>query len=222
LVGGGTVNFHDELDKNGFPKYTAYNSCYLFDRSGELAGRYDKMIPLPFGEYIPLAETFPFLKDLIQGPGNFRAGTQVTYFKTSTKEFSYGFSTPICYEAILERQMRKMADTELFINLTNDAWFGDTQAPHQHAMRSTVQAIQYGRPLWRRAYTGVSFVVEPHGKILYETKPFEEVAKVEEIRMVQLNTLYRKGGWLFPWCWMIGWIILWLRVRLVPPKEHSK
>ena len=40
--------------------------------------------------------------------------------------------------------MRQMADTDLFINITNDAWFGDTQAPHQHAMLSTVQAIQYG------------------------------------------------------------------------------
>ena len=64
LVGGGTINFHDELDEDGFPTYTAYNSCYLFDDGGDITGRYDKMVPLPFGEYIPFAETFPILRKM--------------------------------------------------------------------------------------------------------------------------------------------------------------
>ena len=216
LVGGGTINFHDELDEEGYPTYTAYNSCYLFNRKGEITGRYDKMVPLPFGEYIPFADTFPVLRSLIKGPGNFRAGNSVTYFTSEGKDFSYSFSTPICYEAILQSQMEKMSNTDLFINITNDAWFGNTAAPHQHAMLTTVQAIQYGRPLFRLAYTGVSFVVEPHGKILYETKPFEEVTTTELVRLGKIDTLYNKGGWLFPWLCLVGNLYLlvqWYRER---------
>ena len=215
LIGGGTINFHDELDADGFPTYTAYNSCYLFDDGGDITGRYDKMVPLPFGEYIPFAETFPILRKWIRGPGNFRAGKEVTYFNAKTDSLDYTFSTPICYEAILNYQMHKMSDADLFINITNDAWFGKTAAPHQHAMLTTVQAIEWGRPLFRLAYTGVSFVVEPHGQILYETKPFEEVSRVEPIRMGQINTIYRQGGWIFPWLWVTfwGWTFGWMVVE---------
>jgi len=93
-------------------------------------------------------------------------------------------------------------------------------------MLTTVQAIEWGRPLFRLAYTGVSFVVEPHGKILYETKPFEEVSRVEPIRMGQINTIYRQGGWLFPWLWVTfwGWTFGWMileRRTFAPPREQS-
>ena len=205
LIGGGTVNFHDEKDDDGNPTYTAYNSCYLFDQQGEITGRYDKMIPLPFGEYIPFADTFPILRKIIKGPGNFQPGKSVTYFKANNDKLEYSFSTPICYEAILNSQMRKMAEADLFINITNDAWFGDTAAPHQHAMLATVQSMEWGRPMFRLAYTGVSMVIEPHGQILYETKPFEEVMTVEEIRMASVETIYRRGGWIFPWLWTFVW-----------------
>ena len=101
-----------------------------------------------------------------------------------------------------------MANTDLFVNITNDAWFGDTQAPHQHAMLAAVQSIEYGRPMLRIAYTGISCVFEPHGQILYATKPFTEVAKVEDIRMLKVNTVYRRGGWVFPYLWIIFWVVL--------------
>ena len=212
LIGGGTITFHDEVDEQGYPTYTAFNSCYLFDHDGEITGRYDKMILLPFGEYMPLADVFPFLK-LIQGPGKFQKGEQVTFFTATKATNPYTFSTPICYEAILNFQMRKMSNADLFINITNDAWFGDTPAPHQHAMLTTVQAIEWGRPLLRIAYTGVSFVVEPHGVIKYETKPFVEEARVEELRLGKIQTIYRMGGWIFPWLWVLASAVFLYRSR---------
>ena len=199
LVGGGTITIHDTKDAEGYPEYTAYNSAYLFNREGEITGRYDKMVLLPFGEYIPLSETFPIIRELLKGPGNFKRGSEVTVFKAQADGFEYTFTAPICYEAILHSQMNKMSEADLFVNITNDAWFGDTQAPHQHAMLATVQAAQYGRPLLRIGYTGVGMIVEPHGVIKGETKPFTEVAKTEEIRMAKIPTFYRRIGWLFPW-----------------------
>lgn len=205
LIGGGTIELHEGTTSDGRQRFTAYNSCYMFDREGELGGRYDKMVPLPFGEYLPLADTFPFLRDLIQGPGDFKAGEEVTFFQGSLPDGDpYVFTTPICYEAILSRQMWKMRQADLFVNITNDAWFGDTAAPHQHGMLAAVQAIEHGRPLLRIAFTGVSMIVEPHGRIRYETEPFTEVIKVEDLRMGKVETLYARGGWMFAWLCVFG------------------
>ena len=219
LVGGGTITFHDEANDDGYPNYTAYNSCYLFNRKGEVAGRYDKMVLLPFGEYIPFSDTFPILKRIIRGPGNFQRGSSVTVFKAKGDNFDYSFTSPICYEAILHSQMDKMKDSDLFVNITNDAWFGKTQCPYQHAMLATVQSIQYGRPMLRIGYTGIGMIVEPHGQIRNETEPFVEVATIGEIRMAQIPTIYRYGGWLFPWACILGWIGVIFRGRKIETTE---
>lgn len=201
LIGGGTIELLEGTTADGRQRFTAYNSCYKFDRSGNLGGRYDKMVPLPFGEYLPLSDVFPILRELIQGPGDFRAGREVVRFSASSRRGSvqYDFSTPICYEAILGAQMWKMRGVDLLVNITNDAWFGDTAAPHLHAMLAAVRAMELGRPLLRVAYTGIGMVVEPHGQILYETDPFQEVARVETLRLGQVQTLYARGGFVFPW-----------------------
>jgi len=198
LIGGGTVERGTNSDGSKWRK--AFNSAYSFTRDGKLDLRYDKMVPLPFGEYIPLADTFPWLRGIVQGPGDFRKGKVATTFKAKDAQGDeYSYSTPICYEGILNGAMRKLSEVDLFINITNDAWFGDTGCPHQHAMLTAGQAVQWGRPLLRIAYTGISWVVEPHGDILYETVPFTEVASVEKIRLGTINTLYRRSGWLFPY-----------------------
>lgn len=221
LIGGGTIELHDGTTSDGRQRFTAYNSCYMFDRAGELGGRYNKMVPLPFGEYLPLADVFPILRELIQGPGDFKAGEEVTFFQGSLPDGDpYVFTSPICYEAILTRQMWKMRDTDLFVNITNDAWFGDTAAPHQHSMLAAVQAIEHGRPLLRVAFTGISMIVEPHGQILYETEPFVEVVKAEELRMGRVETLYARGGWLFSWLCILGSLIgvVTARMRATPSR----
>jgi apolipoprotein N-acyltransferase len=198
LIGGGTMERGRNPDGSKWRK--AYNSAYSFTRDGKLDLRYDKMVPLPFGEYIPLAETFPWLRTIVQGPGDFRKGKEPTVFQAKDAEGNgYSYSTPICYEGILSSAMKRLSNVDLFVNITNDAWFGDTGCPHQHAMLTAGQAVQWGRPLLRIAYTGISWVVEPHGNILYETTPFTEVAKVEQIRLGSINTVYRKGGWIFPY-----------------------
>jgi apolipoprotein N-acyltransferase len=188
LVGGGTT----ERDPKDRRRRTSWNSCYLFNPGTGLAGRYDKMVPLPFGEYLPWP--FVYLRSFIEGVGNFQAGEEATVFHTPKASFT----TPICYEAILESQMRRLMDADLFVNITNDGWFGDTAAPHQHAMLAAVHAVELGRPMLRIAYTGISMVVEPHGRILHETKPYTEVAEVAEIRLGAFDTPYRRWGRYFP------------------------
>jgi apolipoprotein N-acyltransferase len=189
LVGGGTR----EEDPENPGHRASWNSAYLFGRDGEIAGRYDKMVPMPFGEYLPWPVSY--LKPWIEGVGSFRAGTHATEFKTD----KFSFSVPICYEAILEAQMRTLSGADVFVNITNDGWFGDTAAPHQHAMLAAAYATELGRPMVRIAYTGISMIVEPHGVIRYETAPYTEVAEVVELRVATFETPYRTWGRAFPW-----------------------
>ena len=212
LVGGGTRE--EDPDKPGHR--ASWNSAYLFGKDGQVAGRYDKMVPMPFGEYLPWPVSY--LKPWIEGVGSFRAGKKPTVFQTEL----FSFSSPICYEAILESQMRTLSEADVFVNITNDGWFGDTAAPHQHAMLSAAYAMELGRPMVRIAYTGVSMVVEPHGVIRYETAPYTEVAEVVELRLATFETPYRTWGRAFPWvCLLVSFAAaggLWRgRVTSRPP-----
>lgn len=214
LVGGGT------FERTADGKRANWNSCYLFGRDGELRGRYDKMVPLPFGEYLPWPVSY--LRDYIEGPGNFRAGTTPHVFDTG----GFTFTTPICYEAILEDQMRALMDADLFVNITNDGWFGDTAAPHQHAMLSAVHAVELGRPMLRIAYTGVSMIVEPHGEMPIYTTPYSDVAEVVPVRMAKFETPYRTwGGWFPAIASLVGALALFFALRhpraVTPPTPPS-
>ncbi len=178
-------------------KYNQHrNSIYQVSQTGELLGRYDKMVPMPFGEYIPFSDTFPVLKEIIEGPGDFKPGEEPTRFQVG----EYEVTTPICYEMILADFVEDhLADADLMVNVTNDGWFGDTAAPHQHAMLSAIRSIELGMPVYRLAYTGVSMVISPTGHITDETEPFTEVARVVEVPVGRVPTLYARTGPVFPW-----------------------
>jgi len=205
FVGGGTVN---RLAVDGKEEVEAYNSVYLFGADGAILGRYDKVVPLPFGEYLPLAHVFPWLADLIQGPGDFRAGQFPNVLVGKHR-----LATPICYEAILPGLCRRYEHPELFLNPTNDAWFGDTSAPWQHGMLAASRSVELGLPLVRSGYTGASFVVEPHGRIHSVMPPFVRGNQVVRVRMLDVPTVYRRfGDWFVGVC-ALGLLAAWAVTR---------
>jgi len=217
LLGGGTRETERD-PRDGKKLRISYNSTYFYDRNGELKGRYDKMVPLPFGEFIPFGETFPVLYDLLQGPGRFRAGTEATIFEAD----DYTLSASICYEGILEPVVRDLSAADLLINVTNDAWFGDWLCPFQHAMLTATRATEFGRPLVREALTGINMVVEPTGRVVFETLPYEERSDVVAVRLGQFETLYSKfGNWFAQLCLLIsiGAMMLTWRKRNEPPRS---
>jgi len=198
LVGGGT----SEADPASPRRRTHWNSAWYFGNDGTIQGRYDKMVPLPFGEYLP--PPFHVLDGMIEGVGHFRPGTSPTVFTVGDTRFS----TPICYEAILEHQMRTLGDVDVFVNITNDGWFGVTSAPWQHGMLSAVHAMELGRPMVRIAYTGISMVIEPHGDIVAEHPPATEAAEVIALRLGRFETPYRTWGRAFPWLAMTAGLVV--------------
>ena len=203
----------------GETDYRQFNSIYYYTKDGTALPRYDKMVPLPFGEYLPLSGWFPFIRDWIQGPGNFQAGTEPHVFAGT----GIRVAPPICYEAILPGVCRLYDEPDILINTTNDGWFGDTAAPHQHAMLSAVRAIELGIPLYRSAYSGISMIVEPHGRITAETKPFEDVQRVAIVRMHSVQTIYRKLSHYGLHDWFVWMSLLFLTFSVfVGPWIHRR
>ena len=173
------------------------NTVYFFDKKGRQVDVYAKLIPLPFGEYIPFADTFPFLKTVIQGPGDFSAGVRPVVFRDPEKVLP-PFSMLICYEAILSSLPWRFAGTELFLNVTNDAWFGDTAAPWQHFMLSAIRAVEHGIPLVRVANTGTSGVVDITGRIRGQTPVFQRTTTAEDVPRYTVPTVYHQLRDWFP------------------------
>ncbi|MCA9573470.1 MAG: apolipoprotein N-acyltransferase, partial [Myxococcales bacterium] len=189
-----------------------YNSLYLFGEDGDVLGRYDKTVPLPFGEYLPLSSTFPILREWIVGPGDFRAGKDANVLVGNHATLA----TPICYEAILPDTCRSFDDPGLFVNVTNDAWFGDSAAPWQHGMLAASRTTELGVPMIRSTYSGISFVAEPHGVIHAETELFVPARRLVEVRLATFPTFYaRFGDWFVGLCFLLV-LALEARARLAP------
>lgn len=195
LVGAGTRTREPD-PAMGEDRVSVFNSVYHIGRDGQVKGHYDKMVPLPFGEYLPFAWAYPWLAKLLP-VGDFRPGEAPVFFDAAGTRLA----TPICYEAILPRTCRLFASADVLVTVTNDAWFGDTANPWQHAMLAATRAVELGVPMVRSAYTGVSFVAEPHGRILHETRPFEVVNRVVDVRTTRVPTPYaRFGDWFVAVC----------------------
>ncbi len=195
LIVGAGARVREE-GEDGVVQMRNFNSVYHFRADGTMQGRYDKMVPLPFGEYMPLSGFFPQLPRIL-GIGSFQSGDTPVIFESEEARIA----APICYEATLPGVCRRFEDAQMLVNVTNDAWFGDSSAPHQHAMLAAIRAVELGMPVFRSAYTGISMVIEPHGAIHYETVPFTEVARVVEVRLGPQATFYaRWGDWFVALC----------------------
>ncbi|MBN9250349.1 MAG: apolipoprotein N-acyltransferase, partial [Mesorhizobium sp.] len=121
---------------------------------------------VPFGEYIPFAELFSRigLEQIVAGPMNFAAGNERHAIALPGGMMALPF---ICYEVIFSDLVAVDAtSSELIVNVTNDAWFGNTPGPYQHFRQAQVRAAENGLPLLRAANTGISAVVDQRGRIV--------------------------------------------------------
>ncbi len=139
-----------------------YNSALLIDKQGNLAGRYDKLHLVPFGEYIPLKNTFKFLETIVP-IGDFTPGKEYTLFELSTK-----FAVLICFEDTIPELSRGFVKrgADFLVNITNDGWFGRSSAPYQHLSASVLRAVENRVPVARAANTGVSCFIDSRGRTI--------------------------------------------------------
>jgi len=139
------------------------NSAVLVRSQGGISGRYDKVHLVPFGEYVPMKRLLSFLEPLVHEASDFQSGEGTRILKGTRAPFS----TLICYEAIFPDLTRSAAamGAEMIVNITNDAWYGDTGMPRQHLAHAALRAVESRRYLLRCANTGISVIVAPSGRV---------------------------------------------------------
>ncbi|MEP9397998.1 apolipoprotein N-acyltransferase [Mesorhizobium sp. KR2-14] len=143
-----------------------YNSVVAIDAAGEIVDAVDKLHLVPFGEYIPFADLFASfgLSQFVAGPMNLEPGNERHPIALAGGAKALPF---ICYEIIFPALVAvDLASTDIIVNVTNDAWFGDTPGPYQHFRQAQIRAVETGLPLIRAANTGISGVVDPRGRIV--------------------------------------------------------
>jgi len=169
-----------------------FNSAYLLSPSGEVKGRYDKVHLVPYGEYVPYRDIFPFVKKLTAGIGDLGRGAGFNPLSLDNKKIGI----LICYESILPfaARMYKNNSADLLVNITNDAWFGKTSAPFQHFSMAVFRSVETRLYLVRAANTGISGIIDPGGHIVAETKIFQKDALKGYVKFVSIPTFYAKYG----------------------------
>lgn len=193
------------------------NSAYVLSPQGEITGRYDKQHLVPFGEYIPLKRVLFFLDKLVVGIGDFQPGPGPTLlsipYGPDQKDVRFGVA--ICYEVIFPDLVRRLAHagTNFLVTITNDAWFGDTVAPHQHFATVVFRAVENRMAFVRAANTGISGFIGPSGEILANTPLFMEQAISESIPLGSPATFYTRFGDAFAWACVIMTLFLLLCAR---------
>lgn len=151
--------------KNDGESLSRWNSLLALDNTGSIISHYDKVHLVPFGEYLPLKSLFSWMPLVTEDMG-FQTGDSLKSIEIGSIP---AFSPLICFEVIFSGDVvneQKKHQTEWILNITNDAWYGDSPGPYQHLAISRLRAIEEGLPLIRVANTGISAVIDPWGRVL--------------------------------------------------------
>lgn len=211
------------------------NSVYFLSPDGQTLGRYDKQHLVPFGEYIPLKSSLLFFLDkLVEGIGDFEAGTGPTVLTLTPKPRPaaagtagtvprpINFGVAICYEVIFPNLVRQFAanGAEFLVTVTNDAWFGASSAASQHFSMVVFRSVENHLAFARSANTGISGFIDPFGRIVETTPTFTEQAVKATMQVWRPHTFYSRHGDVFAYGCAIICALLFL-FGIFRSKEHE-
>lgn len=175
-----------------------FNSAFLADREGKLLGRYHKQVLLAFGEYIPFA---PLLSKIPGVPeiGGFGRGDGPRALALSG---GARVGPLICYEDLMPEVSRRFVaeqGAQLLVNVTNDAWYGRSAAPWQHARMAQWRAIETRRTLVRVTNTGLTAIIDPRGSVAQTLPLFVPAVLTAPVALMEGETFYVRFGDWFAW-----------------------
>jgi apolipoprotein N-acyltransferase len=185
------------------------NSGLFLDAEGRPVACYDKMHPVMFGEYVPLAETFPVLYRITPLPAGLSAGAAPVAVEIA----GYEVAPTICYETALPEAIRGLVRSlaargrrpDVIVNLTNDGWFWGSSELDMHLAAAIFRAVEVRTPLVIAANTGFSAAIDGSGRLL-DRGPRRQTAT--------LRAAVRRDGRSSPWlAW--GSLPVWLCVTVV-------
>lgn len=172
-----------------------FNSVFQLDRHGVARGRYDKRHLVPFGEYIPMRNILFFMKKLTVGEEDFSPGAGPSLFLVEGTLVG----ASVCYEAVFPEIIRDSVreGASWLVNVTNDAWFGDTVAPRQHLAMARMRTVEFRRPMVRAANSGISEVIDAGGETVARIDLSRRGAATGRILPREGETIYAKIGEIF-------------------------
>ena len=178
-----------------------HNTAFLVDAAGNVQGTYDKTYLLAFGEYLPFGDTFPWLYDISPHSGRFTPGSRLDALPFQ----GHRIGVLVCYEDVLPgftRKLMRASQPDLLVNITNDAWFGETTEPEIHLALSVFRAVEHRRWLVRSTNSGISAFVDPVGRVVSRSGLQTRETLVGTVRWQTGTTLYTVlGDWP-------GWLAL--------------
>ena len=189
-----------------------YNSVFLLD--GESRQIYRKRHLVPFGEYFPVpAQVREWMRMLNLPHSDLSSGNDVQPLLVAGNGTQ--LSIAICHEdAFGAEQLYALPEASLLINVSNDAWFGDSVAPHQHLQMARMRALEVGRYVIRATNTGISAFIGPHGKIIKSGAQFKPVTLTASVQPRKGMTPYAStGNWPVIGLCLLIVAAFWLRTR---------
>lgn len=174
----------------------AYTNAALLIGPTGVEARYDKQELVPFGERVPFANILPFVGTLARHAGSFTAGETPTLLEWQGERFAVG----ICYEVMFPGVMasRVRSGATLLVNLSNDAWYGDSSAPRQLFRAARFRAAENRRTLLRAALTGISGVIDRRGEVGKRLGLGERGVLRERVRGSRELSPYTRAPWVMP------------------------
>ena len=185
------------------PDSPAFNSAVLIRPTGERVARYNKVHLVPFGEYLPFPTLFRFAGGLTKEVGQFEHGSSRAPLDAGGEKLGVF----ICYESVFPDDVRQFANNgaQVFVNISNDGWYGDSGAYAQHLNQTRMRAIENDRWLLSATDTGVTASIDPWGRITARIPRKERVALIAPYALTFVTTFYtRHGDWFAFACAIIS------------------
>jgi apolipoprotein N-acyltransferase len=174
-----------------------FNSAALISPSGDWTARYDKAHLVPFGEYLPFPKLFAFAGGLTKEVGEFTPGTSRVALHAGDSRLGIF----ICYESVFPGEVRQFAEqgAQVFVNLSNDGWYGDSGAYAQHLNQTRMRAIENDRWILSATDTGVTASIDPYGRVVAQLPRKQRAALVAPYALTSVTTFYTRHGDWFAW-----------------------
>ena len=185
------VNIDDSNDK----KY--FNSLVILNHKLEILSVYNKINLVPFGEFLPFEKTLSKigLKKITPGYSSFSPGDERKIINLGNKFNEKSILPLICYEIIYPGKIKKKNQhPNLVINISEDAWFGDSIGPYQHYTKAIYRAVEEGVFIARSANKGVSGFIDPNGRSLKFLDRSESGNVEHNMPQYTGSTLYSNHG----------------------------
>lgn len=207
----GSIAFAETRDEQGRPQLL--NSALIIDPQGNAIGRYDKIHLVPFGEYVPFKTLLFFADKLTREVGDFARGTERKVFDLNGMKAG----VVICYESIFPDEVREFAanGAQVFVNISDDGWYGETSAPFQHLQMARMRAIENRRWILLSTNNGVTAAVDPLGRVVKKAERNIRTALVVPFSVEPDTTFYSRYGDCFAWaCVVISLVAIFVRFRI--------